>query len=89
MKAICLGGPYHGLNVDLPEDQDIYRPTGELQPRYERMSRSSAGPETYFIFSDLSEPQAHELVTSYLQSVGPGTSTRPARASHGVARTPR
>ncbi len=68
MEVICVGGPYHGLVVDLPEQQDIYRPTGELRPRYQKLLQSGSRSRAYFAFSELSDLEAHELVMEHIRS---------------------
>ncbi len=79
MEVICVGGPHHGLVVDLPEQQDIYRPTGELRPRYQKLLQSGSGARAYFAFSELSELEARGLVMEHVRSIS-------ARSRHGVDR---
>jgi hypothetical protein len=84
MKVICLGGPYHGLEVELPAQQDVYRPTGELRPRYEKRLQSGSGSQAYFAFSELSELEANMLVMEHVRSIGTRAASARERHAQGA-----
>ncbi len=68
MEVICVGGPCHGLVIDLPKEQDIYRPTGEMRPRYAKLFESPRSTQAYFAYSDLTSLEANQLVMEHIRT---------------------
>lgn len=66
MRVICLGGQFHQLTIDLSDEQDVFRPTGKMRPRYEKLFQTPDKSEAFFASSDLSLPEVSHLVTEYM-----------------------
>ena len=82
MQVTCVGGPFHGLVVELPKDQDVYRPRSGLSCRYIKLLQATvpncSNPQdaqdpqgvqiqAYFAHGDLSEFEATDLVMELLR----------------------
>lgn len=78
MRAICLGGQFHQLTIDLSEEQDVFQPTGKLRPRYEKVFHTPDKSEAFFASSDLSLPELSHLVNEYIKSRSPAATAQHA-----------
>ena len=76
MQVTCVGGPFHGLVVELPKDQDVYRPQSGLRCRYIKLLQATvpncsnpqdAKVQAYFAHGDLSDFEATDLVMELLR----------------------
>jgi hypothetical protein len=81
MQVTCLGGPCHELVLDLPPDQDVFRPSAGFRPRYVKLHETPDKSAAWFVLSDLTQLECVQLVLDHMGKQAPhGQEPIPAAA---------
>ena len=71
MQVTCLGGPCHELVLDLPAEQDVFRPSAGFRPRYVKLHETVDKSAAWFVLSDLTQLESVQLVLDHMGKQGP------------------